>query len=163
MSGTGDLALAKHLERAARHRVIGHLLSDAGDEWATVPLFYSAYHLTRHALRSDPIFHEPTKLSRVNASLTMAERDVTRHKGRKNIPGSSAREWGINELVTMLYRPLTASYDKLHQASIEVRYGAGLKTAPLADLVAALDAIQEAHDGATMVASQLCPSVAASA
>jgi hypothetical protein len=161
VSGTGDLDLTKHPDRASRHRVIGDLLAEAGDEWAAVPLFYSAYHFVRHALRSDPIFLEPTWLSRVHVSLTMAERDVTRHKGRKFIPGSVGREWGINELVTLLYRPLTISYEKLHQASIEVRYGAGLKTAPLPGLVEALDRIQTAHAQGTMVASHLCPALRA--
>jgi hypothetical protein len=137
--------------------VVGGALADAGDEWSAVPLFYSAYHLTRHALRSDPIFLDPIQLSRVNVNLTMAECDVTRHKGRKVIPGSPGREWGINELVTLLYRPLSASYDKLHQASIEVRYGAGLKTAPVPHLVAALERIQTANTSDTMVAARLCP------
>lgn len=131
-----------HLERAARHRKIGDHLCEAGDEWGAVCYFYSAYHLVKHALLTDPIFDEPTALSRIDVTLQPDDRYTSRHHGRQR--EGQAREWGVNELVTRLYRPISASYERLHQASIAVRYGAGLAL-PLDRIVGAIEAVQNAH------------------
>lgn len=78
----GALSVAQHVERAQRHRKVGDALAAAGDEWAAVCYFYSAFHLVRHALRTDPIFDDPTALSRIRPDLRPELRDVERHHGR---------------------------------------------------------------------------------
>lgn len=148
MEGRGGITTSEHLVRAARHRKVGEALID--DEWAAVCFFYSAYHIVRHALREDPIFDDPTALSRINPELTPADRHVSRHQARKGAPGG--RQWGINELVTLLYRPIAVDYDRLHQASIEVRYSRGLTSPPMADLLASLEAIDGARVRGQLVA-----------
>lgn len=131
-----------HLERAARHRKVGEALRDAGDEWAAVCYFYSAYHLVKHALLIDPIFDDPTALSRIHVTLTPDDRFTTSHHGRQR--SGQPRDWGVNELVSRLYRPIAGNYERLHQASIHVRYESGLNL-PLDQMVAALEAVQAAH------------------
>jgi hypothetical protein len=115
---------AIHLQRAARHQKVGDALADAGDEWAVVCYFYSAYHLVRCALLEDPVFNDPTALQRIHPALTPAHRNTENHHGRQ--AKGQPREFGVNELVFALYRPITSSYERLHQYSIEVRYKAGL-------------------------------------
>jgi hypothetical protein len=75
------------------------------------------------SLLDDPVFDDPGKLTSINTELTMADRHATRHKGIRNT--ANGRVWGVNDLVFLLYRPVSAAYERLHQASIEVRYGMG--------------------------------------
>lgn len=142
MSHRGDIPLQEHLVRSARHRKVGEALDP--DEWGAVCFFYSAFHLVRHALRIDPVFDDPTALSRINPQLTPGDRHCSRHHGFRNTPRGE-RIWGINELVTLLYRPIAFDYERLHQASIAVRYDLGLTGLSVNDLLPSLDAVSGAH------------------
>ncbi len=137
---SAGISAVQRLERADRHEVIANVLADAGDEWACVPYFYAAYHRVVHALSEDPVFEDPTRLSRINAHLSIADRHVTRHHGRRKLG-----EWGVNDLVTLLYRPVAVDYERLHAASIEVRYGGGF-AGDLSDVRAALGHIRAEHE-----------------
>jgi hypothetical protein len=114
--------------RAALHTQVGEALqAAASSEWAAVCYFYAAYHLAIEAIRRDPVFDDPTRLSKLNPALTPEDRFTKRHHPRKN--GAHGREWGVNELVLLLYdQKVAAAYDKLHYASVEVRYGTGLSS-----------------------------------
>jgi len=90
--------------------------------------------------------------SRINRELLPQDRDTTRHKGRKNSP--AGREWGVTELVLVLYdQQVAAAYEKLHHASIEVRYDDGLRT-PVARTREWLSVIQEADDTGLLTCSK---------
>lgn len=136
------LTLVEHEARADRHDKIGRVLAAAPDEWCAVPIFYAVYHRVQAALLTDPVFDSPQRLAAVNSALTPAERYVTRHTGDRK-PGSQ-RCWGVNNLVFMLYRPHWRDYERLHQASIDVRYKLGLNVS-VSDLVGALDRITDAY------------------
>lgn len=141
---------AEHLRRAKDHKAVGDILGEAQHEWAAVTWFYSAYHLMRASLLVDPIFDDVRVLSRVNVDMTPETRFTSRHKGRRPMSGQ-AREWGLNDLVLKLYRPAAGSYERLHQASITVRYGAGLPKDALPSLTEALDKIHAMHDAGQLV------------
>jgi hypothetical protein len=143
-----------HLERAERHRKVGQALLEAEDEWSAVCSFYSAYHLVRYALRSDPIFDDLDALQRIRKDLTPDERNTERHRGRVS---GQAREWGINELVVALYRPAAAAYHRLHQASITVRYEEGLIPSTMNRVSESLTAMWSAHDAGSLKAPVLAP------
>ncbi len=144
---SAPLAVDGHKARAARHLLIGGALEDAGDEWAAVALFYAAYHLVKAALLSDPIFDDPAKLHAIHFDILGDDRHTSRHHGRK---GGPERSWGINEMVTLLYPAITRSYERLHQASIDVRYSIGLPVGALPDLRAAIDQITQAADAGSL-------------
>lgn len=55
----------------------------------------------------------------------------------------------MNDLVEKLYPALSGSYERLHQASIDVRYGDGLRP-QLSVLRPLLTRITEAHDNGQM-------------
>ncbi|GGC03170.1 hypothetical protein [Cellulomonas carbonis] len=112
-----------HATRAHRHRKVGDALAAAGDEWAFVCFFYSAYHLVKAALLLDPVFDDPDRLGKSPVPLTADDRHVSRHKGRRR-PGAPV-DWGVNDLVGTIYRFIRDDYEMLHQLSIEVRYGQG--------------------------------------
>lgn len=144
MTASGALTEEQHKNRAERHASVGDALAAAGeDDWAAVCYFYAAYHLVRAALVGDPVFDNPNDLARIDVELTPEDRYTQRHKGRKKT--SNGREWGVNELVLLLYRPYAGIYDRLHQASIDVRYGRGFKTTA-ADARALYDQILAASD-----------------
>lgn len=115
--------------------------------------FYSAYHLVSAALLSDPIFHDPTRLAAANSNLTMAERAATRHKGYMQYGpgGRRTKVWGLNDLVQLLYRPVFPYYSQLHEGSVDVRYGSGLRV-PLQRLAEAQKLIKDEFAAATLVA-----------
>lgn len=129
----------EHRARAQRHRVIGNMLVEAGDEWGAVPLFYSGYHYVKAALLRDPIWENVGVLQRINKDLVPDDRLTDRHKGRRR--GGQPREWGINELVQTLYPAASKPYEQLHQASISVRYGAGLPHGALPGISKAIDTL----------------------
>lgn len=110
--------------RAGQHARSASAMAAAAEEWFAVCWFYSAYHLVRARMSEDPVFLDPSGLSQVDARLCMADQQTTRHQGRR---GGGRCELGINDIVRLLYRPIAPSYHKLHQASIAVRYGHGLK------------------------------------
>lgn len=127
-----DVALTArmHVQRAERHTKVGLALLAVEDEWAAVCLFYSAYHHVKAALLEDPLFEDHEKCQALHADLLPDDRFTSRHKGRRTAGG---REWGLNELVLRLYRPAAGTYERLHQASIDVRYQTGLR-ASIADV-----------------------------
>jgi hypothetical protein len=139
-----------HLFRAERHRKVGKALLEAEDEWSAVCYFYSAYHLVRYALRSDPIFEDLDGLQRINKMLTLDERTTERHRGR--LGQNKVRDWGINELVVALYRPVSGAYHRLHQASVTVRYEEGLIPETMNRVSGSLDKIWEAHETGSLKA-----------
>lgn len=130
MSGATDprLSIENHKARAKYHAEVGDMIAgnDAGQEWAGVCYFYAAYHLVQAALINDPIFDEPTLLSRIHVDLSPQDRFTSRHKGRKRT--SNGAEWGVNDLVLLLYKQIAGVYDRLHQASNDIRYGRGLRS-----------------------------------
>lgn len=146
----------QHRARAQRHRIIGNVLADAGDEWAAVPLFYSAHHVIKGALLRDPIWGQVNALQVINQDLIPDDRFTTRHKGRKR-PGGGPREWGVNELVLLLYRPAVKHYEHLHQASNSVRYGTGLAHGAVPAVTTALAAIEELESRGDLEAPILWP------
>ena len=149
MSRGVDLTVEEHLVRAARHEKVGVALHGAGDEWTAVLYFYAAHHLLRAALLADPIFTDPTRLSRKNPQLQLADRATKRHHGRA--PKGQPRVWGINDLVVLMYQHVAVDYEALHQASIEVRYQSGLRSS-LDDARAELDVIRSAQSSGRLVA-----------
>jgi len=147
MKPPGPLSIEAHRERSAYHLRAGDNLAEAGEEgWAAVCYFYAAYHLIRASLINDPVFDDPTMLSRVRPELAPEDRNTSRHNGRKKT--MNGREWGVNELVSLLYKPLVKDYERLHQASIDVRYNAGLRggLAPLRESLRVIQAAYEAGD-----------------
>lgn len=134
--------------RAQRHRKVGDALAGAGDEWALVCYFYSAYHLVKAALISDPVFDDAARLAKAPIPLTPDDRYVTSHRGRRR-PGWP-QEWGVNDLVTMIYRFIRDDYELLHQASIEVRYGRGRALPPIEVAREALDRIRDRSDSGSL-------------
>lgn len=94
------------------------------DEWAAVCWFYAAYHLVRASLQRDPRFDDPGQLAQMSARLCMDDRYAQRHKGRR---GGANVELGINDIVRLAYRDVRSPYERLHQASIDVRYESGLR------------------------------------
>lgn len=142
-----SLTASMHMTRARRHEHIADALSV--DEWAAVPYFYAAYHIVRCALIEDPIFDDIDRLHATHLDLIPPDRHTGRHKGRKN--SSAGREWGVNELVALLYPRIVSEYERLHQASIAVRYGSGLK-APIPSLRADLTTIIGAYNNGQLTA-----------
>lgn len=124
MSQGSRLDSEAHRRRAAEHERVGNALADASHEWAAVCYFYAAYHIVKAALLDDPIFDAVDTCQAKHPDLMPEDRYVSRHKGRRNT--SAGREWGVNELVLQLYRAAAGDYDKLHQASNDVRYHDGL-------------------------------------
>ena len=138
-----DLSIEEHLARSRDHYNIGKVLAEAEHEWAAVALFYSAYHLVRHGLRTDPVFDDEQALLRIHSELGQHHRDITRHHGRYRRVG---REWGMIELTLLLYRPVAGKYDKLHQLSTEVRYGRGKSLPSCSAMLEYHDEIRRFHE-----------------
>lgn len=132
-----QLSPEQHRVRAWEHGKLGAVLAESGHEWAAVALFYSAYHLAKRALLLDERFDEPTTLTAINTSLTIAHRHAKVHKARfvKGAP----RDFGVNDLVRILYPAAVGGYERLHQASCAVRYESGLSIP--------IESIRQAFDG----------------
>lgn len=136
--------------RAEAHAKAGAALMEAdGSEWAAVCFFYAAYHLAVAAISSDPVFNDPARLRRINAELIPDDRHTARHNGRKR--GPHGREWGVCELMVVLYdQPVASAYDKLHRASVEVRYETGLRS-PLEVVREWVTVVQAAAESGALV------------
>lgn len=87
----------------------------------------------------DPIWQDLKSLKAIHQDLVPDDRFIGRHKGRRRVGGP--KEWGVNDLVLMLYRPAAGHYDRLHLASVDVRYSTGLPTGALNPVRASLDAL----------------------
>lgn len=118
------LTASKHKSRAERHTTVGSALFEAGDEWAVVCFFYAAFHHVKTAMLEDPLFDDIRRMHEKHADLIQNDRLVTRHVGRRGM--TTGKEWGVNELVGLLYPQIRREYEQLHQASIQVRYQSGL-------------------------------------
>lgn len=114
--------------RSRQHAAAAETLAAAGNEWFAVCWFYGAYHLARARMHADPIFQDPTRLTQVSPRLCMDDRTASRHQGRKGAKGQP--ELGVSDIVRLLYPEIVGSYHRLHQASIDVRYGRGLSATP---------------------------------
>lgn len=130
---------AAHLERADNHERVGRLLLDANHEWGAVCLFYAAYHQVKAALLEDPIFDSLDASQNKRAHLQPDDRFTSRHQGRRG--GRSAVEWGMKDLVLLLYRSAAGSYARLHMASIDVRYYNGTR-ASAAEVLEVFDSFE---------------------
>ncbi|WP_340539423.1 hypothetical protein [Nocardioides sp. GXZ039] len=108
------------------------------------------------ALLVDPIWSDLRALQAISADLIPDDRFTSRHHGRRRRTGH-AKEWGINELVLKSYRPAAGSYERLHQGSIDVRYGAGLRAGALSALRASVDEIHAMHADGELAAPILRP------
>lgn len=140
--GRVRLPAGDHLTRAREHEQVGDALKDAvGNEWAAVCYFYSAYHLVRAALVADPIFDSMARLKAKSSHLMPSDRYTDSHHGSR-APGMN---FGVNELVNLLYPQILQSYEFLHQASIAVRYDTGLRF-DLTNVRGRLDAVIAASD-----------------
>ncbi|MBQ3357362.1 MAG: hypothetical protein IJG47_00510 [Microbacterium sp.] len=113
------------LKRAVSMKRTAELLWNQGDDWFAVCYFYSAYHMARAAIMTDPIFEDLARLQKKALWLTLEDRYVTAHQGRVT-PGQP-RKAGVNDVVRLLYPDIAAEYVRLHMASVEVRYQEGLQ------------------------------------
>lgn len=134
--------------RANAHAATARWLAKQNEEWSAVVFFYSAYHLVRASLIGDPIFNDFERLKKLNQHLIKEDRFTSRHKGRRN-----AREpqFGVNELVHLLYPSIRIDYEALHVASLSVRYGTGL-VAPIEEIQRHATAVRSAFDSGHLVA-----------
>lgn len=135
--------------RAKEHAKLADVLFETKQEWAAVCGFYSAYHLMRAALLSDPIFDDAHRLSEKSDKIRPEDRFVSKHsKG-----GLSSTSYGLNEIVSVLYVEFRARYYRLHIASNAVRYGRGLEALRLPELKKDLEQITQAFE----VGKLVCP------
>lgn len=147
------LTASQHVLRADEHESLAGVLRDSGHEWAAVAYFYSAYHLVSAALLRDPIFTSPGRLAAASPALTMADQTATRHQGYMQFGhgGRRTKIWGLNDLVALLYRPVWPFYAQLHEGSVDVRYGTGLRV-PLEKIADAQRLIRDEFAAGTLVA-----------
>lgn len=131
------------LERAVSMQETAELLLNQGDDWFAVCYFYSAYHMARAAIMTDPIFENLGQLQRKASWLIPEDRYVTAHQGRVGAGGSRAA--GINDVVKILYPHIAAQYVRLHMASVEVRYQAGLRAIHRESVVNDFAAVRTAY------------------
>lgn len=148
MSGAA-LSPTQHRAASVRHRETSITFKAAEDEWAAVAMFYSAYHVVRAAMLDDPIWMNAGALARINVNLNHEDRFTSRHHGGVR---PSGRVFGVNEIVGMLYPSIQGAYERLHQASIDVRYGVGLADGALEHLPSLLDQIHEAAERGDLAA-----------
>lgn len=116
-----------HLSRQEYHRSFAVTLagaSPAAHPWACVIGFYAAYHSARWAIQCDPRFDDAATIRAVHPNLRPEDRRTAKHKARRG-PGPQT-DFGVNDLVLLLYPKASGAYEYLHQASIEVRYNRGI-------------------------------------
>lgn len=133
------LSCENHVGRARYHERVGDALrTSAGDSWAAVCYFYSAFHLARAAISTDPIWDDFGSMKAVHQDLLPRDQGTTAHNVRRN----GDRRFGLNDLVRILYPPIGIAYLHLHGASVGVRYEKGILTT-LDDLRQDLDEISD--------------------
>lgn len=126
---------AGRVARARRDEEVARELALDGLDWAAVVAFYAAYHRVRAAFAADPLFTDERRCIEKHPLLRPRHRDSSKHGGRTQ----PYREWGVNELVELLYPHIGAEYLELHMASVQVRYGRELSVS--LDRVLALEEI----------------------
>jgi len=146
------LTAEQHVVRADDHEKLAGVLEETGQEWAAVTHFYAAYHLVSAALLRDPIFSSPSRLTAASPALTMADQHATRHQGYMQFGpgGRRTKVWGLNDLVALLYRPVWPYYAQLHEGSVDVRYGTGLRM-PLSKIGDAQKLIRDEFAAGTLL------------
>lgn len=139
-----------HLSRQAYHRQIGLVLADleVSHPWGCVVVFYAAYHSARWALQCDQRFNDMAALKAINPHLVPELKNTAKHKTRG--PLGRGPEFGVNDLVALLYPAASPAYEKLHQASIEVRYEAG-RPQVLPPYERLVELVDEVHAGVAAV------------
>lgn len=149
---SGRFSAKEHRERSEHHFRVGQVLAESKHEWGAVILFYAAFHSVRAAMVDDPIFSDPSALHAAHRLLTPDDRWTTMHKARR---GGEPR-LGVNEIVGIIYPDYSGPYEKLHVASVQVRYERGLR--PLEALSEMIDyarMIREAEASGRLVSEQL--------
>jgi len=140
----------KCVERADACILTAEALTAGGDEWAVVCYFYGAYHVARAAFLADPVFDSLAALASKSSRITMQDRYVAFHRGRKN---DKERKPGVNDVVRELYTGVSFEYLELHQWSINVRYNEGLEpSASLGQAEAYYNHIRQTYDQGQFVA-----------
>lgn len=131
-----------HVAAANDHERVAVGLLSSSEDWAAVPFFYAAYRLIRATLISEPLFQQGlARLMSVNPLLQIGDRFAEHHSG--GMAGS--RSLGVSELVTILYPRIDAHYKRLHNASLQVRYGQGLQTISRAAVESDFAAVKRAR------------------
>lgn len=145
MSSDASSAISpsERIGRADFHLQSAVALHAEGNEWAAVAYFYSAYHVVKAAIETDPIFNDLTRLSRVDPKISLSDHLATHHKGNP----SNGRPYGVNDLVRLLYgSELYRHYSRLHSASVGVRYKDGLAPYSLDGLQSSVGLIRSSFD-----------------
>lgn len=135
----------EHLSRQDYHRSFAATLAGASPvahPWACVIGFYAAFHSARWALQCDRRFDDEDVLRTIHPDLRSEDRRTAKHKARRG-PGANA-DFGVNDLVLMLYPKASRPYELLHQASIEVRYNQG-RPHVLPDADKMLEMVDDVH------------------
>jgi len=135
--------------RAREHAKLAAVMFDTQQEWAAVCAFYSAYHLLRASLINDPVFDDAHRLSRINSRILPEDRQVHKH----STGGLSKPAYGLNEIISVLYPAIRARYIRLHIASIDVRYGTGIRAISTDSLRQDLAEITRAFDDGEIICS----------
>ena len=149
MSASPSLRTAAKCEaRAESFQETAVRLESLEDEWAAVCYFYAAYHLVKAAFIRDPVFDSLKALASIDGRLTMEDRFIERHQGRMS---GRTRTLGVNDLVTMLYPKVSVAYRRMHMASINVRYGEGLRTIKLDSVLSDFATVRRAHESGALV------------
>lgn len=131
-----------HLKRAIEHAEAGDRLKAVDDEWFAVCYFYSAYHMVKAAMQTDPIFDDAARCQAVDLRLTRESRYAEHHSGGAGVNG---RTLGVNEIVFKLYHRIRVPYTRLHSASVSVRYGAGLEAISPITVADDFNAVRKAY------------------
>jgi hypothetical protein len=112
------------MKRAIEFRSDAEALVAIPNQWYAVCYFYAAYHCVRAALLEDPVFKDLTRLKSFDANLIPDDRFNGHHAGR--LSGSGPRKPGVSDMVKLFYPDIAIQYERLHGASVAVRYGFGL-------------------------------------
>jgi hypothetical protein len=145
------LVLADHEARAVEHHRVADTLFAIGEEWAAVAYFYASLHRAQAALLTDPVFDNRGALQAKHNLLTERDRHCNKHQGFFRKPG--VKVWGLNELVALFYPKVGVSYVALYRASIDVRYGLGLRRPSLGSLQADAERIHGEYAAGALKAS----------
>jgi hypothetical protein len=114
------------LKRAVAIKDSAKALLATGDEWHAVCYFYAAYHTVKAALIEDDVFDDARRLVSISPNLAISDRFAKSHQGYLGQSGRG-RKLGVNDIVKLIYPQIAIEYVRLHMASVDVRYGHGLK------------------------------------
>lgn len=143
------LTHADHCSVSASHFEAARAIAGTSADWACVAYFYSAYHSMKAAFLNDPIFDDLTALKKLDPNLMPTDRRPESHQVRKGQVG-----FGVNALVHLLYPSMRRDYERLHQASIGVRYRRNA-VYDIEEIERMATVIQDARTAGMLVASPL--------